>query len=74
MVTSSIQALSFSTRMPLGPTLSRFLNEDPQFLQDAAKLDLEITPVTAAAITDLLADIYRTPKSTVEKAVAAIQK
>jgi tripartite-type tricarboxylate transporter receptor subunit TctC len=47
---------------------------DPQFLDEAAKLDLEIAPVGAAAIHDLLVELYRTPKATVEKASAAIQK
>jgi tripartite-type tricarboxylate transporter receptor subunit TctC len=47
---------------------------DPQFLDEAAKLDLEISPVAATAINDLLVELYRTPKATVEKASAAIQK
>jgi tripartite-type tricarboxylate transporter receptor subunit TctC len=47
---------------------------DPQFLDEAAKLDLEISPVPAAAINDLLSELYRTSKSAVEKAAAAIQK
>ena len=47
---------------------------DPQFLDEAAKLDLEISPVPATPINDLLAELYRTAKSTVEKAAAAIQK
>jgi len=48
--------------------------KDPQFLADAAKLDLEISPVGGAAIDGFLADLYRTPKDVVSKAVAAIQK
>ena len=48
--------------------------QDPQFLEEAAKLDLEISPVTAAAIDAFLADIYRTPKEAVGKALSAIQK
>ena len=48
--------------------------KDPQFLADAAKLDLEISPVGAATIDAFLADLYRTPKDVVAKAVAAIQK
>jgi tripartite-type tricarboxylate transporter receptor subunit TctC len=48
--------------------------KDPQFLADAAKLDLEISPVGAATIDAFLADLYRTPKDVVVKAVAAIQK
>jgi tripartite-type tricarboxylate transporter receptor subunit TctC len=48
--------------------------KDPQFLADAAKLDLEISPVGAATIDAFLTDLYRTPKDVVGKAVAAIQK
>jgi len=48
--------------------------KDPQFLADAAKLDLEISPVGAATIDAFLADLYRTPKDVVAKAVTAIQK
>jgi len=48
--------------------------KDPQFLADAAKLDLEISPIGAAPIDAFLADLYRTPKVVVSKAVAAIQK
>jgi tripartite-type tricarboxylate transporter receptor subunit TctC len=48
--------------------------KDPQFLADAAKLDLEISPVGAVAIDAFLADLYRTPKDVVAKAVTAIQK
>ena len=48
--------------------------KDPQFLAEAEKIDLEVTPVAAPAIDAFLADIYRTPKAVVQKAVAAIQK
>ncbi len=48
--------------------------KDPQFLADAAKLDLEISPVGAATVDAFLADLYRTPKDVVSKAVTAIQK
>ena len=48
--------------------------KDPQFLADAAKLDLEISPIGAGTIDAFLADLYRTPKDVVAKAVAAIQK
>jgi tripartite-type tricarboxylate transporter receptor subunit TctC len=48
--------------------------KDPQFLADAAKLDLEISPVGAATIDAFLAELYRTPKDVVSKAVSAIQK
>jgi tripartite-type tricarboxylate transporter receptor subunit TctC len=48
--------------------------KDPQFLAEAVKLDLEVTPVTGQAIDAFLADLYRTPKDVVAKATAAIQK
>jgi tripartite-type tricarboxylate transporter receptor subunit TctC len=48
--------------------------KDPEFLEEAAKIDLEISPVGAQAIDELLAELYKTPKSVVEKAAAAISK
>jgi tripartite-type tricarboxylate transporter receptor subunit TctC len=48
--------------------------KDQQFLDDAARLDLEISPIAAGPIDAFLADLYRTPKDVVAKAVAAIQK
>jgi len=48
--------------------------QDSQFLEDAAKLELEVSPVAAHAIDAFLAEIYRTPQDVVRKAVAAIQK
>ena len=48
--------------------------KDSQFLADAAKLDLEISPVAAGPVDAFLADLYRTPKDVVQKAVAAVQK
>jgi tripartite-type tricarboxylate transporter receptor subunit TctC len=48
--------------------------KDPQFLAEAEKIDLEVTPVAAPAIDAFLADVYKTPKAVVQKAVAAIQK
>jgi tripartite-type tricarboxylate transporter receptor subunit TctC len=48
--------------------------KDPQFLAEAEKIDLEVTPVAARAIDAFLADVYKTPKDVVRKAVAAIQK
>ena len=48
--------------------------KDPQFLAEAEKIDLEVTPVAAPAIDAFLAEVYKTPKPVVQKAVAAIQK
>src|SRR5262249_37570333 len=47
---------------------------DPQFLEDAAKLGLEISPIAGNQIDAFLAELYRTPKDVVRKAVAAVQK
>jgi tripartite-type tricarboxylate transporter receptor subunit TctC len=48
--------------------------KDPQFLAEAGKLDLEISPITAPVIDEFIADLYRTPKEVVRKAGSAIQK
>jgi tripartite-type tricarboxylate transporter receptor subunit TctC len=48
--------------------------KDQQFLDEAAKADLEISPISAGPIDAFLAELYRTPKAVVGKAVAAIQK
>jgi tripartite-type tricarboxylate transporter receptor subunit TctC len=48
--------------------------KDAEFLDEAAKADMEISPVGAQAIDDLLAELYRTPKSVIENAAAAISK
>jgi hypothetical protein len=48
--------------------------KDPEFLDEAAKIDLEISPVGAQAIDNLLAELYRTPRGVIEKAAAAIAK
>jgi tripartite-type tricarboxylate transporter receptor subunit TctC len=48
--------------------------KDREFLDEAAKADLEISPVSAGPIDAFMAELYRTPKDVVSKAVAAIQK
>ncbi len=47
--------------------------KDPQFLAEAAKIDLEISPISAATIEAFLAELYKTPKDVAAKAAAAIQ-
>jgi tripartite-type tricarboxylate transporter receptor subunit TctC len=47
---------------------------DPQFLAEAEKVDMEISPLSAGAIDTFLAELYKTPKDVVGKAAAAIQK
>lgn len=41
--------------------------KDPAFLADAAKQDLEIDPITGEEITELLVDLYNTPKEIVDR-------
>jgi tripartite-type tricarboxylate transporter receptor subunit TctC len=40
---------------------------DPDFLAEAEKFKLEITPVDAERIEDLLRDLYATPPDVVQK-------
>jgi tripartite-type tricarboxylate transporter receptor subunit TctC len=46
--------------------------EDPDFLADAKRLEIDIHPVSAAEIERLLAEIYATPKDIIAKAAKAI--
>jgi tripartite-type tricarboxylate transporter receptor subunit TctC len=46
--------------------------KDPQFLADAEKAKLEITPVSGADIEKLVKEVYGTPKETAAKAAAMI--
>jgi len=48
--------------------------KDPEFLEEAKKLNLEVNPVSAHAIDDLLAELYATPKEVLEKAAQAIAR
>lgn len=41
--------------------------KDPAFLAEAKKLDLEIDPITGEEITELLVDLYNTPKDIVAR-------
>jgi tripartite-type tricarboxylate transporter receptor subunit TctC len=46
--------------------------KDPDFLAEAAKLGLDINPITGSSIDTLLGEIYATPTDVVAKAAAAI--
>jgi tripartite-type tricarboxylate transporter receptor subunit TctC len=46
--------------------------KDPEFLADAEKLQADVSPVTAAEIAKLLAEVYATPKDIVALAAKAI--
>jgi tripartite-type tricarboxylate transporter receptor subunit TctC len=48
--------------------------KDPEFLAEAAKTDMEISPVSGATLDTFVAELYKTPKDVVAKAAAAIQK
>jgi tripartite-type tricarboxylate transporter receptor subunit TctC len=47
---------------------------DPQFLADAVKSQLEITPVAGEAVEQLVKEIYRTPKAVADKAAEHIRQ
>lgn len=45
--------------------------KDPEFLADAAKIQADVSPVTANEIEKLLSDVYATPKDLIAKAAKA---
>jgi tripartite-type tricarboxylate transporter receptor subunit TctC len=48
--------------------------KDPEYLADAKKLDIDVNPVSAKELEDLLAELYATPKDVLKKASEAITK
>jgi tripartite-type tricarboxylate transporter receptor subunit TctC len=48
--------------------------KDPEFLAEAAKLNMDVNPLAGRTIDTLLAELYATPKAVVEKAAQAIAK
>jgi tripartite-type tricarboxylate transporter receptor subunit TctC len=46
--------------------------KDPEFLAEAKKMDLEVTPVDAATVEKLVADVYKTPPEIAAKAAAVL--
>jgi tripartite-type tricarboxylate transporter receptor subunit TctC len=48
--------------------------KDPEFLAEAGKTEMEVTPVSGASIDAFLTELYKTPKDVVEKASAALKK
>jgi hypothetical protein len=46
--------------------------KDPEFLAEAAKLGMDIGPMTGSQIDGLLAQIYSTPSDVVAKAAQAV--
>ena len=47
--------------------------KDPEFLAEAKKSELEITPVSGEEIQKLVEDVYRTPKEIADKAAAMVK-
>ena len=48
--------------------------KDPEFLAEAKRLDIDVNPVSAKALDQLLAELYATPKDVLEKARQAVAK
>jgi tripartite-type tricarboxylate transporter receptor subunit TctC len=47
---------------------------DPEFLAEAVKSQLEITPVAGEEVDRLVKEIYRTPKAVADRAAAFIRQ
>ena len=47
---------------------------DPEFVGEAQKLSMDVNPLGAQAVNDLVADLYATPKPLIEKAAQAMAK
>jgi tripartite-type tricarboxylate transporter receptor subunit TctC len=47
---------------------------DPEFLSEAERLNLEVTPVSGARIQALIEELYRTTKPELTAKIAAILK
>jgi tripartite-type tricarboxylate transporter receptor subunit TctC len=48
--------------------------QDPEYLADAKKLELDVNPVSGKTIADLLTEVYATPKEVLKKAGEAVTK
>ena len=48
--------------------------KDPEYLAEAQKTNIDVNPVTAKELNELLAELYATPKDVVKKASDAITK
>jgi tripartite-type tricarboxylate transporter receptor subunit TctC len=48
--------------------------KDPEFLAEAQKLNMDINPLNAKGVDEILADLYATPKAVLEKAAQATSK
>ena len=48
--------------------------QDSEFLAEAQKLSMDVNPLPAQAMAELLAELYATPRAVVEKAALAMAK
>jgi tripartite-type tricarboxylate transporter receptor subunit TctC len=48
--------------------------QDPDYLADAKKLEIDVNPVSGKTIADLLTEVYATPKEVLKKAGEAVTK
>jgi tripartite-type tricarboxylate transporter receptor subunit TctC len=48
--------------------------KDAEFLAEAQKLSMDVNPLGAQAVADLITELYATPKAVVEKAAQAMAK
>jgi hypothetical protein len=48
--------------------------KDAEFLAEAKRLKVEVNPLSAKGVDDILAELYATPKEVIEKAAQAISK
>ena len=48
--------------------------KDPEYLQEARKLNIDVNPVSGKAIDQLLAELYATPKDVIRKAGQAVAR
>jgi hypothetical protein len=48
--------------------------QDPEFLSEAQKLNMDVNPLDAKTMDGLLAGLYATPKHVVGKAAQAVAK
>jgi hypothetical protein len=46
---------------------------DPQFLADAGKMNISITPLPGEKVQELVAKVYGSPRDLVERARAAVR-
>jgi hypothetical protein len=48
--------------------------KDPEFLAEAQKLNMDVNPLNAKGVDEILAELYATPKAVLEKAAQATSK